>query len=84
MPCRSPSPQLAAAVRSANRSDSSKVSIRILVLVSISRIKVEPTHPFIIKADKDIRYKLIDEIIDTLRRAQAEDVILLTGQRTAG
>jgi hypothetical protein len=45
---------------------------------------IDSGHPFIIKADRDVKYELIDQIVDTLRRAQAENVILLTGQRTMG
>ena len=42
------------------------------------------THPFVIKADREVRYELIDQVVDTLRRANAENVVLLTGQRTVG
>jgi biopolymer transport protein ExbD len=50
---------------------------------NVSRITmVDETHPFVIKADADIRYRYIDEIIDTLRRAKAINIILLTRQKT--
>jgi biopolymer transport protein ExbD len=69
---------------SAGEDISQEVSISELYSYVASITSYDTTHPFIIKADKDIKYELIDEIIDTLRRAQAENVILLTGQRVLG
>jgi biopolymer transport protein ExbD len=43
---------------------------------------VAPTHPFVIKIDRTIKYKLVDEILDALRRAGAQNLILMTDQRT--
>ncbi len=41
-----------------------------------------PLHPFVIKIDKTVEYKLVDEVLDSLRRAGAQDLILMTEQRT--
>jgi biopolymer transport protein ExbD len=43
---------------------------------------VNPLHPFVIKIDKTVEYKLVDEVLDALRRAGAQDLILMTEQRT--
>ena len=39
---------------------------------------------FVVKADKDIRYFLIDELLDNLRRGGVQEVLLLTHGKTAG
>ena len=39
-------------------------------------------HPFVIKIDKTMKYRLVDEILDTMRRAGALNLILMTEQRT--
>ncbi|MFQ5719230.1 MAG: ExbD/TolR family protein, partial [Acidobacteriota bacterium] len=39
-------------------------------------------HPFVIKIDKDIKYRLVDEILDTMRRAGALNLILMSEQKT--
>ncbi len=39
-------------------------------------------RPFVIKADKDIKYSLIDEVIDLCRRSGAINILLLTQQKT--
>jgi biopolymer transport protein ExbD len=38
----------------------------------------DTTRQFIIKADKDIKYQLVDEILDNLRQAQVTKTLLLT------
>jgi biopolymer transport protein ExbD len=35
-------------------------------------------HPFIIKADRRVRYRVIDQVLEQLRSAGAEDVTLLS------
>lgn len=51
--------------------------------IEVQRITyVDPTKPFVIKADKDIKYELVDEAIDICRRSGAKDVLLLTHQKT--
>ena len=43
---------------------------------------IVPTHPFVIKIDRSMKYKLVDEILDSMRRAGAQNLILMTDQRT--
>lgn len=43
---------------------------------------VNPTKPFIIKADGDTPYRMIDETMDMLRQAGVENLVLLTEQQT--
>lgn len=40
----------------------------------------DPTRQFVVKADGDLRYELVDEMLDTLRRAGVSNVLLLTVQ----
>ena len=35
-------------------------------------------HPFIIKADRNVPYRVIDQVLEELRSAQAQDVTLLS------
>jgi len=42
----------------------------------------DPTLPFVIKAEADTPYEKIDTVIDILRQAGTENVVLLTEQRT--
>ncbi|MFQ5766553.1 MAG: ExbD/TolR family protein [Acidobacteriota bacterium] len=44
--------------------------------------QVAPHHPFVIKIDKTVKYRLVDEVLDAMRRAGAQDLILMTEQRT--
>ncbi|MEW5805849.1 MAG: biopolymer transporter ExbD [Acidobacteriota bacterium] len=51
--------------------------------ISISNITyTDPGRPFVIKADKDIKYALVDEVIDLCRRSGAINLLLLTQQKT--
>jgi len=43
---------------------------------------VDQTTPFVIKAPGGVPYRMIDEMIEILRRAGIEEIILLTEQRT--
>ena len=43
-------------------------------------IHQDSTKPFIIKADGDLRYALVDEVLDNLRKAGVETLVLLTTQ----
>ncbi len=43
---------------------------------------VDPTKPFVIKAPGDAQYRFVDEVIELVQRAGAEEVILLTDQVT--
>ena len=51
------------------------------VLISNIAYK-DASQPFVIKADKDIKYALIDEVIDLCRRSGAVNILLLTQQKT--
>ena len=44
----------------------------------------DPLHSFIIKGDSDLRYEIIDSVLDQLRQAKAANVVLLTEQETIG
>ncbi len=44
--------------------------------------QANPLHPFVIKIDKTMKYRLVDEVLDAMRRAGAQDLILMTEQRT--
>ena len=44
----------------------------------------DETTQFILKADGDVRFEKIDELLDTLRRADVQNVLLLAQQRTGG
>ena len=46
------------------------------------KVATNSTTPFVIKAPASIPYRYIDEIIEILRRAGVEDIVLLTDQRT--
>ena len=35
-------------------------------------------HPFVIKADRNVRYQVIDQVLEQLRAARAQDVTLLS------
>jgi biopolymer transport protein ExbD len=35
-------------------------------------------HPFIIKADRNVSYRVIDQILEQLRSARAQDITLLS------
>lgn len=35
-------------------------------------------HPFIIKADRNVRYQVIDQVLEQLRSARAQDITLLS------
>jgi biopolymer transport protein ExbD len=42
----------------------------------------DPTMQFILKADATVRFEKIDELLDTLRKADAQKVLLLCQQAT--
>ena len=42
----------------------------------------DPGRPFVIKADKDIKYARVDEVLDLCRRAGATNLLLMTQQKT--
>jgi len=49
---------------------------------AIQLVAFMPDYEFIVKAEADLPYRYVDEIIDALRRAKAKSVWLLTGQQT--
>ncbi|MCD6451345.1 MAG: biopolymer transporter ExbD [Acidobacteria bacterium] len=42
----------------------------------------DPTHTFVIKADGQVPYQIIDAVITQLRSARVEKIVLLTDQET--
>jgi biopolymer transport protein ExbD len=42
----------------------------------------DPQHSFVIKADRDTRYQVIDKIIDALKQAKVHVIYLLSDQKT--
>ncbi|MEX1309733.1 MAG: biopolymer transporter ExbD [Candidatus Sulfomarinibacteraceae bacterium] len=45
-------------------------------------VTANPKQPFVIKADRGVRYERIDMVLDTLKRANAREVYLLSEQVT--
>lgn len=43
-----------------------------------------PDRTFVVKADADLRWAVVDDVIETLRNAGARDVVLWTGRREEG
>jgi biopolymer transport protein ExbD len=42
-------------------------------------ISRDPSRAFVLKADRDTPYRMVDEVIDALKRANVRDVYLLSG-----
>ena len=49
---------------------------------AVQLVAFRPEFEFIVKAEGDMEYRYVDELIDSLRRANAKTVWLLTGQET--
>jgi len=49
---------------------------------AVQLVAFRPDFEFIVKAEADMEYRYVDEVIDALRRAKAKSVWLLTGQAT--
>ena len=49
---------------------------------ALQLVAFNPQIEFIVKAEADMQYRFVDEIIDALRRARASSVWLLTSQQT--
>lgn len=45
-------------------------------------VQTDPTKTFVIKADQDTPYRIVDGIIDALKQAKVRDVYLLSQQET--
>jgi biopolymer transport protein ExbD len=43
---------------------------------------VDPTTQFILKADKTLQFEKVDELLDTMRKADVQKVLLLCQQQT--
>ena len=55
------------------------------IFLEASRIAhLDSGRQFVVKADKDIRYYLIDELLDNLRRGGVQEVLLLTHAKQVG
>ena len=48
-----------------------------------NRIAQDETTQFILKADGTVKFEKIDELLDTLRKADVQKVLLLSGQQTS-
>ncbi len=42
-----------------------------------------PEQSFVVKADKDTRYQVVDKVIDALKQAKVRTIFLLSEQKTA-
>jgi len=45
-------------------------------------VSQDPTKAFVLKADRDVPYQYVDEVIDALKRAKVRNVYLLSQQET--
>jgi biopolymer transport protein ExbD len=53
-----------------------------LFAFGVTVLEKDPLHAFVIKADDDVRYELIDLVLEQLRHAKVKKVVLLTEQET--
>jgi len=44
----------------------------------------DPSKPFVLKADKNVPYRYVDGVIDSLKQAKAQVIYLLSEQETVG
>jgi len=49
-----------------------------------STVSKYPGRPFVLKADTDTPYRLVDQVIDALKQSQAETIYLLSEQEAMG
>jgi len=45
-------------------------------------VAMEPSKPFVLKADRNVPYRYVDRVIDALKQAKAEVIYLLSEQET--
>ena len=45
-------------------------------------VQIDPSKPFVLKADKDVPYQYVDGVIDALKQAKAKVIYLLSNQVT--
>jgi biopolymer transport protein ExbD len=48
----------------------------------VSVTSVNAAHPFVIKADYDVKYDRIDRVIEMLKEAEARNIYFLSSQKT--
>lgn len=53
-----------------------------LVTFAANVVAMDPTRPFILKADAAVPYRSIDKVIDSLKQARVELIYLLSDQKT--
>jgi biopolymer transport protein ExbD len=55
-----------------------------IFLAALRVLSEDPERPFVIKADAGVRYDLVDDVLEQLRKAGARDLTLLTRAAAAG
>jgi len=53
-----------------------------VVTFAANLVALDPTRPVVLKADREVPYKNIDGIIDSLKQAKVETIYLLSEQKT--
>jgi biopolymer transport protein ExbD len=53
-----------------------------LFAFSVTVLEKDPLHAFVLKADHNVRYELVDLVLEQLRHAKVKKVVLLTEQET--
>ena len=51
-----------------------------VVTFAANVVSMDPTRPFVLKADEDVPYEKVDKIIDALKQAKVELIYLLSDQ----
>lgn len=49
---------------------------------AVNIVTAQPGKPIVVKADKELPYKVVDNVIDQLKQARVSIIYLLTEQRT--
>ncbi len=53
-----------------------------VVTFAANVVALDPTRPFVLKADNGVPYRNIDKVIDSLKQAKVELIYLLSDQQT--
>jgi len=53
-----------------------------LFAFAVTVLESDPLHVFVVKADGQVRYELVDLVLEQLRHAKVKKVVLLTEQET--
>lgn len=53
-----------------------------LFAFAVTVLESDPLHVFVVKADIQVRYELVDLVLEQLRHAKVKKVVLLTEQET--